>query len=365
MGIVSYAQNFEDVILWRAFKDLNCGSYIDIGAQDPVVDSVSLSFYDKGWRGFHVEPTQQYSKKLRDARPDEVVFQVAIGNQIGELTFYEFEDTGLSTADIEVANRHRGAGYHANETIVSVISLDALFEKIGLKDIHWLKLDVEGFEKAVLESWKGSTVLPWILVVESTKPMTQEQSHGDWESLLVEKGYIFVYFDGLNRFYVSPEHADLEKFFGIPPNIFDDFELSGTASQPFYKLIERRVLQAEAKALQAESSALQAEATVAAIFASTSWRITRPIRWGASLLKTSLNKSLRVGGKVIRYFPWLAFVLKKIISLFPRLDERIRRIRFANIIQYFNYDENSLTNHELKVLMDIKDASLMSRKKSV
>jgi|SRR5262245_3315890 len=54
--VISYAQNFEDIILWRALKHVEKGFYIDIGAQDPVVDSVSLAFYEKGWRGVHVEP---------------------------------------------------------------------------------------------------------------------------------------------------------------------------------------------------------------------------------------------------------------------------------------------------------------------
>ena len=55
MTFISYAQNFEDVMLWRALKHINNGFYIDIGANDPVVDSVSLAFYENGWRGVHVE----------------------------------------------------------------------------------------------------------------------------------------------------------------------------------------------------------------------------------------------------------------------------------------------------------------------
>ena len=54
---VSYAQNFEDVILNRALKSVTNGFYIDIGAEDPVTDSVSLAFYNKGWRGVHVGGT--------------------------------------------------------------------------------------------------------------------------------------------------------------------------------------------------------------------------------------------------------------------------------------------------------------------
>ena len=47
MSIVSYAQNFEDVMLWRALGQVENGVYIDIGAQHPLIDSVSKAFYEK------------------------------------------------------------------------------------------------------------------------------------------------------------------------------------------------------------------------------------------------------------------------------------------------------------------------------
>jgi hypothetical protein len=34
----SYAQNFEDVMLRRALKNVVHGFYVDVGAQDPIVD---------------------------------------------------------------------------------------------------------------------------------------------------------------------------------------------------------------------------------------------------------------------------------------------------------------------------------------
>ena len=55
-GFVSYAQNFEDVMLWRALSHVDCGFYIDIGAHHPTIDSVSLAFYERGWTGIDVEP---------------------------------------------------------------------------------------------------------------------------------------------------------------------------------------------------------------------------------------------------------------------------------------------------------------------
>ncbi|HMA51171.1 MAG TPA: FkbM family methyltransferase [Magnetospirillaceae bacterium] len=223
--LTSYAQNFEDVLLWRALKEVEAGFYIDIGAQDPVTDSVSRAFYERGWRGLHVEPNSHYAGLLREARPDEEVVQAVISAQPGLADFYEIEGTGLSTADAAIAERHRRDGFPAKKVSVPAMKLAELLDRFKDREIHWLKIDVEGFEGQVIESWGKSTVRPWVLVVESTRPRTQEAS-ADWEPLLLKRGYKPVYFDGLNRFYVAKAHADLAERFTSGPNTFDDFVLA-------------------------------------------------------------------------------------------------------------------------------------------
>lgn len=323
MAFVSYSQNFEDVMLWRALKHVENGFYVDIGAQDPIVDSVSFAFYEHGWRGVHVEPTQQYSEMLLIARPDERVFQVAIGQSEDIMTFYEFEDTGLSTADWEIAQSHKNAGFICNKTMVPVISLDSLFESLGVKVIHWLKLDVEGMEKAVLKSWEKTSIIPWVLVIESTRPSTQQECHADWEHLLLGKGYQFVYFDGLNRFYVSANHVDLAVAFLTPPNIFDGFVLSGTASQPFCKLIESKAQQAESKAQQAIAASDEYQARLMSIDKSTSWRITKPLRWTLDHLRSQRIPSDLSGLKQLVKAPLLPLI--RLVGSQPKLKDLVIR----------------------------------------
>lgn len=243
--MISYAQNFEDVILWRALKHIERGFYIDIGAQDPVIDSVSLAFYERGWRGLHVEPTPQYAEKLRAARPDEKVVEAAIGESDEPLQLFEIADTGLSTGNREIAQSHIAKGFSANSIEVACMPLAHLLDTCGDHSIHWLKMDVEGMEHQVIASWAPSPVRPWIVVVESTRPTSPEPAFVSWEPQLLALGYEFVYFDGLNRFYVNTDHQELKESFGPGPNVFDEFALSGLASAPFCRKVnaERITLQ--------------------------------------------------------------------------------------------------------------------------
>ena len=53
--------------------------------------------------------------------------------------------------------------------------------------------------------------------------MTTVASYGDWEPLLLEAGYEFAYFDGLNRYYIAKEHPELRRYFSVPVSICDPF----------------------------------------------------------------------------------------------------------------------------------------------
>ena len=240
MTFISYAQNFEDVMLWRALKHVENGFYIDLGAQDPVIDSVSLAFHERGWKGIHVEPTPHYAQMLRAHRPGDTVIEAAVASDTELLTFFEIPGTGISTGDPQIAEQHRKRGFEIREITVPCVRLSSVFEVSGKQAIHWMKVDVEGFEKSALKSWGKASARPWIVVVESTLPLTQIESHEEWEPLLTKRGYTPVYFDGLNRYYVSKEKIELKQAFHAPPNVFDDFSVNGTASTSLHHHLKAR-----------------------------------------------------------------------------------------------------------------------------
>lgn len=258
MTVLSYAQNFEDIILWRALKRIDRGFYIDIGAHDPKIDSVSKLFYENGWRGINVEPLPFKCDELRRDRPDEIVLQAAVSNEDGVIQFYVSPGGGgLSTASEEVVSAHRMRGIDVVGVTVPCVKLEHVFGLAKGVEIHWLKIDVEGLEPEVLSGWGLNDVLPWVVVVESTRPLTQEQSHNQWEHFLTDRNYHFVYFDGLNRFYLSSDHLDLVKFFSTGPNVFDEFSLSGFSSAPFAEHLVGEKLAAIAEAEEKVANAQQ------------------------------------------------------------------------------------------------------------
>ena len=211
-------------MLWRALGHIERGFYIDVGACSPDEYSVTKLFSERGWHGINVEPNPIHYEALTSRRPRDVNLPIALGSHEGRTKIHLFGDTGLSTLDESIAKSHRKNRQETTRTVELRRLADVWRERVSQdQPVHFLKVDVEGFEREVLLGGDWSVNRPWIVVVEATVPLSTELRHAAWENILVEAGYKFVYFDGLNRFYVAREHADLEASFSAPPNVFDDF----------------------------------------------------------------------------------------------------------------------------------------------
>ena len=266
MTFISYAQNYEDVMLWRALKHIKKGFYIDVGAQNPVNDSVTKAFYEAGWRGINIEPVETWYSLIDEARPEDINIQSAMGNKEGEVQFFEVVDTGLSTTDEELAKKHEAElGFEIKSYPVPLTTLDAVCNEHVERDVHFLKIDVEGAEQEVLEGIDLNDHRPWIIIIESTLPNSREENFEMWEELILDHNYQYVYFDGLNRFYIAEERNDLADAFKIPPNFFDNFKTLRTRELEEFSDFQSQELvrfDEQIKNLAAESAGLKDEKVV-------------------------------------------------------------------------------------------------------
>jgi FkbM family methyltransferase len=226
MSFISYAQNNEDVLLWRALGHVAPadGFYIDVGANDPVEHSVTKAFYDAGWRGINIEPLPVHIAAFDEQRTRDVNLAIAAGSSDGSLTLYDVPAVrGWASPEPGVAELHRAEGHAVAELTVPVRTLASVCARHVDGPIHFLKIDVEGFEGEVLRGMDFARWRPWVLVIEATLPNSRTTNHDTWEHLVTGHGYRFAWFDGLNRYYVAAEQAALLDHFGIQPNVFDDY----------------------------------------------------------------------------------------------------------------------------------------------
>lgn len=294
---VSYAQNAEDVVLYRALGSVSAGRYVEVGANHPCIDSVSRAFYDGGWSGITIEPVAYFADLQRAERPRDHQVQAAItSSDRAEITLHVVEGTGLSTIVDGVSERHTTTGIEHVDVEVPAMRLDDVLTENGFsgQEIHFMLIDVEGAEHDVLQSVDLRHWRPWVLVVEATLPNSDEPSHDKWEPSVLDSGYQLCLFDGLSRFYVADEHApDLKQQLSVPANVLDkylryqDLETSELAKSLTDEVIRWRsvALSRWADAVsripkndhdRALISSLRTE--LDATHRTISWRVTAPLR---------------------------------------------------------------------------------------
>jgi FkbM family methyltransferase len=224
--MISYAQNFEDVMLDRVFKTKTNGFYIDVGAADPTNLSVTKWFYDNGWRGINIEPVSEFFDLLERDRPRDINLNCGAGSANGEMRFHEYPVKEWSTFDLQTQAPAKGPDETIREIVAAVKTLnDIIEENAAEQPIDFLKIDVEGWEEQVLRGIDFGKHRPTVVLIEAIDRDTGEQISAASEKLLAEAGYLFVYFDGINKFFLKKENENLTKHFAAPPNSLDNFKL--------------------------------------------------------------------------------------------------------------------------------------------
>lgn len=172
---IFYSQSGQDKEMYKHFfkKYNGPGFFIELGALDGVLISNSL-FYEKilGWNGICIEPTERHYKNLLKQRNchkfDDVIF-----DEEKDVIFYEatsccdslngikdlYDERHLKRIDREVEQYNQDKK-DIKEIVKKARTMDSVLKEVGVKDIDFLSLDVEGAELNVLKSinWNDTKI---------------------------------------------------------------------------------------------------------------------------------------------------------------------------------------------------------------
>jgi len=258
MARISYAQNMEDILLDRVFKG-RPGTFMDIGANHPFLESNTYFFYLRGWRGVNFEPIPSHHALFLQHRPEDLNLNVAASDADGELTFHEIANagglTGHSSLSGEVAEEHRAQGFDVRSYPVRSRTVASLVAEYRIEPPDFLSLDVECHEAAVIRGIPWATWRPKALVIESLEPISHAASFNSWEATLAEHGYLFAATNGINRFYLRDDLRDRLPRLQTPVNCLDHY----TRADEALKQAEVEELHCRVQYLQREYDRLAAD----------------------------------------------------------------------------------------------------------
>jgi FkbM family methyltransferase len=264
IALVSYTLNFEDVLLCRCFRNVQSGFYVDIGAGHPTYASVTRWFYDHGWSGMNVEPGLEFDA-LRNERTRDINLEVAVADFEGEATFWVHAgNSGTSTLSETVPPAVSEKAGEIRPVIVRVTTLPSILDRYAPgRHIHFLKIDAEGAEDAIIRAADWERHRPEVVLIESTEPYTTTRRNEPWQARLAENGYQMAYFDGINDFWVRKESSHLLEAFAVPVNVLDCFrifdpEIAALQAMAATQSLELASAKDRIAALEAENKELRA-----------------------------------------------------------------------------------------------------------
>ena len=194
----------EDLFLFHLFEGQNSGFYIEAGAYDGRVGSVTYAFDALGWNGLLIEPHPDLHRSAVANRPAARVERVALADPGAEGTarFTALPDGGSYLTDRGDAASHRSQLDRAREFDVPVTTLDTVLRGHA-GPIDLCVFDVEGAEPSLIRGFDLERWRPRVLLIEDL---------GTGAALardLKRRGYEQVAWIHANRLFVRADDTEL------------------------------------------------------------------------------------------------------------------------------------------------------------
>ena len=199
----SFSQAGEDQVVRYLFEQLRIArpTYLDIGANHPVLGNNTYYFYRRGSRGVGIEPDPEYFALIGRKRRRDVVLQAGIGSEeASEALIYIFPHpySGWNTFSKEEAlGRGQESGINFIKTLkVPLLRINSIMEDYFDPHPNFISIDVEGMDLAILRSLDFSRFKPEVICAETISFSTrnEETKLDEIAGFLMEKGY-FVFGD--------------------------------------------------------------------------------------------------------------------------------------------------------------------------
>ena len=212
---VSFAQFGEDVVLRSIIEDYfpaflrkkaNSGYFVDLGAFNPVVYSNTFALYLLGWRGLNVDASFSCIESCNNQRPRDTNICIGVSDKDETLTYNVFEKHfARNTFDPNMVEQTLSKGIPVARTeSIECMNVNKLLDtyKKSHVDIHYLSIDLEGFDERIVLALDWQRFKPWVVSVEVHAPTLQASLETPIAKHLIQNGYSCVSKCHLTMFFV-------------------------------------------------------------------------------------------------------------------------------------------------------------------
>lgn len=201
-----FSQSGQDWFVDQLLGQARGGVFVDVGGYDGVTGSNSLFFeMMRGWSGLLVEATPRQIEKARQIRRCDCVETVVAG-KASRVEFVEI-DAGylqmsgrLDSYDAATLEKVRAHPDHQERVrTVATRPLARILDDIGICEVDYLSLDVEGSELDILTGFPFDQVPIRVITVENGA------GGSDLHRVLERHGFHLIEFLGVDEVYCASD----------------------------------------------------------------------------------------------------------------------------------------------------------------
>ena len=193
-----YAEFGEDIMINRIFKNINNGTYVDIGAYHPIKGSLTYNLYKKGWSGVNIDLSATSIDLFNVARTRDININCAISNFSGETFYYE-------NSPINQQNSLISSDESQKKIKIRSYKLDEILTLNNINKIDFINIDTEGNELDILKSINFNRINPLLFSIEENSFFLENDSKKQKISFMKEKNYELINVIGVTMFFVRKD----------------------------------------------------------------------------------------------------------------------------------------------------------------
>lgn len=207
-GRMSYAQEGEDVLLWRILDGQHRpGTYVEVGGNHPFHCSNTAFFYLRGWRGIVIEPNPAFAGEFQKHRPEDVFVNCGVGRAKATLDYYRFDEPLLNTFAASMAQEadKKGASKLLGVDKIEVRPLAAILRERwpNGRRLDLLSIDAEGMDEEVILSHDFESFPARFVILEAESLQLSQLPNSAVDLLMLERDYVAV-----SKFWKSALYAE-------------------------------------------------------------------------------------------------------------------------------------------------------------
>ena len=160
----SYSQCGEDMFILEFFKDkITEGTYVDIGAFNPIKFNNTYLLHKKGWKGINIDLNQTSIDMFNILRPNDKNICAAVSDKIEKVEVYiENLFSPLNTISTDRIKLFHNNKLKNNTYYVETKMINTLINH----KFDFLNIDIEGHDFQVLKSIKLDYYTPKLVCIE-------------------------------------------------------------------------------------------------------------------------------------------------------------------------------------------------------